>query len=267
MVEQLNYYSIGDGEKHVLLLHGLAADSGFWLPLISQIDKSLHTLHLVDLKGHGKSSFNDTDMSPSRLADEVALLMESKGFAPSTLICHSFGGRVGLNLLLALENNLPPLSLILLDTFWPEYQARPRMRDIPGIFNVDHLGDDLSTHEDAPITPSTVLRILQARQAKNLGKNKSRRLANLATWKSIIASKELSMRVDVQIEQSIDLESVKRLSPRISMVYGSDSSFHESGLRASHELGISLTTISNARHFFPHRQADQLFEIIDSLIV
>ena len=59
MPEVLNHYQLGKGPVDLLLLHGLAADSGFWLPLVSQIEMSKYTIHLLDLKGHGKSTFHD----------------------------------------------------------------------------------------------------------------------------------------------------------------------------------------------------------------
>ncbi|MDA9149630.1 alpha/beta hydrolase, partial [Synechococcus sp. AH-229-G18] len=99
MSEKLNYYQLGNGPNDILLIHGLAADSGFWLPLVNYIDKTKYTVNLIDLKGHGKSSFNDVAFLPSVLSLEVVELIETREYSNLILVGHSFGGRVVLNML------------------------------------------------------------------------------------------------------------------------------------------------------------------------
>lgn len=52
------------------LIHGWAMHSGLFGPLVDRLSKS-HTLHLVDLPGHGHSNASDAALEPAPLAAEL----------------------------------------------------------------------------------------------------------------------------------------------------------------------------------------------------
>lgn len=93
----------GNGPRHILLLHGFAASLHTWDDILPLFDSDIFTLHLIDLKGHGKSSKPvGGDYSPVHFARMINSYIKSNGFRNLTVIGHSLGGAVSL-IMVALE--------------------------------------------------------------------------------------------------------------------------------------------------------------------
>jgi pimeloyl-ACP methyl ester carboxylesterase len=263
MPETLNHYQLGKGSVNLLFLHGLASDSGFWLPLISMIDKSKYTIHSIDLKGHGKSSFYNKNFLPSQLSHEVNESLIKYDLNDFILVCHSYGGRVGLNMLLSGTSSLAPSQLLILDTYWPEYQQRPSLQSVlersADSSKIDPVADNV------PVSATHALNLMHARLKKTTLHVKQKRSKNLAAWENIIIDERLCQTIDSQVDEHIDLKKLKKLHGKVKLVYGGDSLFLASGQQASMSLGLDLHIIDNARHFFPRFQAAPLAELINEL--
>jgi len=93
----LQYRSFGEG-KTLVFLHGFLESSTMWeyLPLE---ELNAHCL-LIDLPGHGQSPLNDSAEIPSIrfMADEVLRVLQTENVEEFTLIGHSLGAYVGLEL-------------------------------------------------------------------------------------------------------------------------------------------------------------------------
>jgi pimeloyl-ACP methyl ester carboxylesterase len=267
MPEVLNYYQLGKGPVDLLLLHGLAADSGFWLPLVGQVDTSKYTIHLLDLKGHGKSSFHNTNFLPSVLSQEVIEACDRMDLNHYILVSHSYGGRVGLNMLMSAQSMTAPSQLLILDTYWPEFQERPTLQSVLAR-STEHNNLDPSGNQNVPVSATQSLNLMRARvQKSSVSVKKQKRTKNLLTWEQIIADEELCRTIDSQVDERVDLNKAQRLGGKIKLFYGDDSLFLASGKQASKELGLKLHIIPNARHFFPRFQAGELAELINDLKV
>lgn len=95
--EHLHYRMAGTGPHTVLLLHGFAATMHTWDDLVPLFQPDRFTLHLIDLKGHGRSiTSSGGDYSPLHNARLVETYIRSRGLSNVTLIGHSFGGVVAL---------------------------------------------------------------------------------------------------------------------------------------------------------------------------
>src|SRR6185369_8432946 len=95
--EQLHCTVVGTGPHTVLLLHGFAATLHTWDDLVPLFPPDSFTLHLIDLKGHGRSiTSSGNDYSPQHNARLAAAYLRSRGLSSVTLIGHSFGGVVAL---------------------------------------------------------------------------------------------------------------------------------------------------------------------------
>ncbi len=94
----LQYRSFGEG-KTLVFLHGFLESSTMWeyLPLEGL---NAHCL-LIDLPGHGQSPLNDSAEIPSIrfMADEVLRVLQTEKVEEFTLIGHSLGAYVGLELM------------------------------------------------------------------------------------------------------------------------------------------------------------------------
>jgi pimeloyl-ACP methyl ester carboxylesterase len=93
----LQYRSFGEG-KTLVFLHGFLESSTMWdyLPLD---ELNAHCL-LIDLPGHGQSPLNDTSEIPSIrfMADEVLRVLKREKVEEFSIIGHSLGAYVGLEL-------------------------------------------------------------------------------------------------------------------------------------------------------------------------
>ena len=120
----LHYRSFGEG-KTLVFLHGFLESSTMWdyLPL-----KELNVrCILVDLPGHGQSPLNDSVEIPSIrfMADEVLQVLNSLQVNEFTLVGHSLGAYVGLEL----AQLTPCQKLIFLNSnCWSDDEQKRRDR-------------------------------------------------------------------------------------------------------------------------------------------
>lgn len=263
--ETLGYISVGCGEKNLVLIHGLASDSGFWLPLVSKIDKNEYTVHLVDLRGHGKSTFKNRSLLPCLLAKDIYALCRERRIRRPLFVCHSFGGRVGLNLMQEKEVN-DDVHLLILDTYWPEFQERPSVRAVLERSEDNMLPEGLSD-DDIPVSATKSLEIMRRRLSKRgEGVKKKKRNENIKIWDEIMKDQDEIRRIDEEVDQGIVIERIKSARDRIHMIYGSNSIFIKSGIYARDKLGIECEILANARHFFPRSQPETIADKISEII-
>ena len=92
----LSYRQVGKG-KHVVLIHGLAANLAFWhlnvlLPLARD-----YRVTVYDLRGHGNSGMPPRGYSSLDLAADLHELLDHFQIPQANLVGHSFGGVVALH--------------------------------------------------------------------------------------------------------------------------------------------------------------------------
>jgi pimeloyl-ACP methyl ester carboxylesterase len=92
------YDITGDGPP-VLLLHGGAADSTWWGELVPALEQT-HTVIQMDSRGHGRSSFDDRQLTYRRLADDALALLDHLGFGAVDLVGWSDGGIIAIDIAL-----------------------------------------------------------------------------------------------------------------------------------------------------------------------
>jgi len=94
----LQYRLFGEG-KTLVFLHGFLESSTMWdyLPLNEWNVRCI----LIDLPGHGQSSLNDSAEIPSIrfMAEEVLRVLQAENVEEFTIIGHSLGAYVGLELM------------------------------------------------------------------------------------------------------------------------------------------------------------------------
>lgn len=120
----LHYRSFGEG-KTLVFLHGFLESSTMWdyLPLKELSVRCI----LVDLPGHGQSPLNDSVEIPSIrfMADEVLRVLNTLQVNEFTLVGHSLGAYVGLEL----AQLTPCQKLIFLNSnCWSDDEQKRRDR-------------------------------------------------------------------------------------------------------------------------------------------
>lgn len=90
------YYELQGSGPPLLLIAGLASDSQSWLPLVAALSAE-YTLILMDNRGVGRSS-QDCPVSIELMAEDSIAVVRHLGLEKVSLIGHSMGGMVALEL-------------------------------------------------------------------------------------------------------------------------------------------------------------------------
>lgn len=114
----LNHHLHGDGERTVILLHGLFGLSANLGPLGRELARDYRVI-LPDLRNHG-DSFHDESMNYPVMADDVRRLMDAFDIERASLVGHSMGGKVAMQLALLAEDRVD--TLVVADIAPVRYQ-------------------------------------------------------------------------------------------------------------------------------------------------
>jgi pimeloyl-ACP methyl ester carboxylesterase len=107
----LAYIDQGTGPETLLLVHGLAANAGFWRYNIAELAQQYRVI-AVDLPGFGKSSKRAWyPYTMSFYAASLARLVEELGVGPVTVVGHSMGGQVAMTMALRHPESVSRLVL------------------------------------------------------------------------------------------------------------------------------------------------------------
>jgi len=90
--EGMVWWTAGDGEKTLVLLHGVNDQAGTWFPIAAALAQRFRVI-LPDLPGHGESLPRNGPLPISLLVDRIAAILPSK---PFTLLGNSLGGWIAM---------------------------------------------------------------------------------------------------------------------------------------------------------------------------
>jgi pimeloyl-ACP methyl ester carboxylesterase len=85
-----------DRRDDVVMIHGLAANLGFWYAGAAQWFTNVGRVTLYDLPGHGRSEMRPSGYAPRQLAEDLGHLLDRLQIERVHLVAHSFGGMVAL---------------------------------------------------------------------------------------------------------------------------------------------------------------------------
>lgn len=126
---RINWRKIGRGED-VVLLHGLAANLGFWsVQLLLPLSRR-YRVTVYDLRGHGYSSMPRQDYTPTDMVGDLVDLLDHLEIESAHLVGHSYGGEIALHAAAMHPGRVR--SLTLADSRIRALQPTQRLRDWPG---------------------------------------------------------------------------------------------------------------------------------------
>lgn len=96
---EMSYLAIGEGSEAVLLLHGWSAFKELWWSTLVALGPHARA-YAPDMPGHGGSPLHGS-VRMDLLAQRVLRFCEARGLESLTLVGHSMGGNVALELALA----------------------------------------------------------------------------------------------------------------------------------------------------------------------
>jgi pimeloyl-ACP methyl ester carboxylesterase len=194
----------GEPRMRVLLLHGLASDSGFWQPLTIELAKRGCEVLAPDLLGHGMSPKpNFIPYSTDDQAEAVLALLRRKRWTDVTVVGHSMGSLVATRLAMAAPRRVGRLLLFEppLYSDLPEFKTHARRRR----FYYD-------IYERIAANPTGA--ITMARLVARISKSWSKYLASEQSWLPI----ERSLRNTVMEGGTFD--ELKNIAVQTDIVHG-----------------------------------------------
>ena len=93
----MNYEIAGSGEKRVVLLHGWGCSAKLMKPVADHLSKDM-TVMSVDFPAHGESGHPPEPWGVPEFAACLLELLRKTAFLPCSVIAHSFGGRITIEL-------------------------------------------------------------------------------------------------------------------------------------------------------------------------
>jgi pimeloyl-ACP methyl ester carboxylesterase len=96
---ELSYEIIGNGNKNLILLHGLAGSKNYWKYELDEITKT-HTLLLIDLLGFGDSPKPYSNYNLITQLESIEKIITKEGFnkGEAVLVGHSMGAILSLSM-------------------------------------------------------------------------------------------------------------------------------------------------------------------------
>jgi pimeloyl-ACP methyl ester carboxylesterase len=245
--------------EDVVMIHGLAANLGFWYAGAAQWFTHFGRVTLYDLPGHGRSEMRATGYAPRQLAEDLGQLLDRLEIGQVHLIAHSFGGMVAL--CFALQQPQRVKSMVLADVrLW---QIEPPSWDgVPPAW-LRRMRDAGLRLEEGRLDPSVQVLVELARL--QLGRPELARaaLAALTGGRAVFAGRRAARRWLDLIEQTkayaemtsgddFELADLTKIQSPILALFGGNSLLQRSA-RTLERLctDCQLEIIPQVGHFFP----------------
>ena len=97
---------LGSGEHHVLAVHGWFGSASGWGSLPEYLDGSAYTYAFMDLRGYGDRMKVSGQFTMAEAAADALALADELGWERFSLIGHSMGGKVALQVLLQAQHRV-----------------------------------------------------------------------------------------------------------------------------------------------------------------
>ena len=126
----VGYRMLGEGPL-LVLLHGITSTSEAWREVMPRLAET-HTVIAPDLIGHGRSAKPRGDYSLGAYASGVRDLMVALGIERATMVGHSLGGGVALQLAYQFPERCERLVLVASGGLGKEVTPFLRAVSLPG---------------------------------------------------------------------------------------------------------------------------------------
>ncbi len=125
------YRMAGEGPT-IVLIHGVTSHSGVWAEFVQDVVDAGYTVIAPDLFGHGASAKPKGDYSLGAFASGVRDLLGLLGFESATVVGHSLGGGIALQLAYQFPEYCERLVLISSGGLGREVSPLLRAATLPG---------------------------------------------------------------------------------------------------------------------------------------
>lgn len=259
----IHYQVMGRGPD-VVLVHGLAANLGFWGPQLLLPLARRFRVTMLDLRGHGHSGMPARNYSTADMALDLAGLLKYLGISQASIVGHSFGGAVALHCAVLFPDLVG--SLVLADTriraLQPRLTAHDFLQNEQYAAKLIRMGIDIPANEEE--AGVWLLEQLALREWRLDGTDRSgekifvpfvgangrngSRAAKL--WLELLQT--TSAREDFKTVAGLTPEKIKRIRQPVLSIYGENLNARQSSLALRAMLPQCRTVVlQGAGHFFP----------------
>ena len=128
---ELSYVDVGTGPRTLLLVHGLGGSHDSWRHLLTDLGEG-HRVVAPDLFGHGSSSKPVGDYSLGGHAATLRDLLDHLGIDKVTLVGHSLGGGIAMQLAYLFPDRVEGLVLVSSGGLGRDLRLMLRAAVLPG---------------------------------------------------------------------------------------------------------------------------------------
>jgi len=257
-VLQLPQAASGGRAEEVVMIHGLAANMGFWLAG-AQLFTHFGRVTLYDMLGHGRSDMPETGYSPAQMARDLGRLLDHLRIEKVHLVAHSFGGMVALSFALQQPDRVK--SLVLADVRVWQVEP-PSWKAVPPAW-LQRLRRAGLRMDESPMDPSVQVLVELARMQIERPDHASAALAEFQGGRGLFqgrrgAERWLNLiektRAYAEMTSGLDFTArdLRRIRQPVLAVFGAQTQRKRSA-RALMRLcpNCRLEIVPNAGHFFP----------------
>ena len=115
---KLHSLVIGDGDQHLIILHGFLGMGNNWKSYALDWAKTRYKVHLIDQRNHGRSFWSD-EFNYDVLSLDIYQYMRDFNISSAIILGHSMGGKTAMNF--ALNYHEMVSKLIIVDISPREY--------------------------------------------------------------------------------------------------------------------------------------------------
>lgn len=165
---QLHYREYGDGQRPIVLLHGLFGSSANWGSVARQLSERYRVL-VPDLRNHGQSPHHD-DVSYAAMAQDLVGLFDSLQLSSPLLVGHSMGGKLAMQMALGYPERVSGIAVVDMAPIAYRHNFEQIFR---GFDTVDLEGLSSRSEADAQMARHVLDPGVRAFLLQNLGKTAS----------------------------------------------------------------------------------------------
>ena len=110
-MKSLHSNILGEGDNHLIILHGFLGMSDNWKTQGNIFAKNGFKVHLLDQRNHGRSFWNK-DFNYKVLAQDLLIYMDKQNIKNTILIGHSMGGKTAMEFSIKFPERIKKLVVI-----------------------------------------------------------------------------------------------------------------------------------------------------------
>lgn len=267
----------GGPVEDVVLVHGLAANLGFWYLRIAPRLALRYRVTMLDLRGHGLSSIPPRGYTPRDMAGDLRDLMTRLGIGSAWILGHSYGGQVAIELASmcpdrvrglivadARQRSLQPDAGAPGASHWRQIRDRIEQSGLEMDDNTMEFGLHLFEQmARLRLERPEAFEAVQSAVPTPFSGRAGRRMA--MRWLRLLDT--TSARADMANADGTPVERLRRVRKPVLLVYGERSQALPSG-QALKRLWphAQLVVVPGAGHFFPSTMPERLLEPVERFI-